>query len=208
MSISMAEMQREVAELRRPFKVALLAVAITFVLVGGLIAAFGTGADRPEGAAERWLSDVSDTTRKGVLNDARQRVADDGDPAIAQAIIGEHADKDEKTTFTAIEVGHARRSEPNSAQVPILVSYRAEGAGNYEATLVLNKIDDRWRVVALLPLDATLRVPSEGGGSVANATFGLYAGAVVVGGFVTLGASLLVRKAGSHRLHNAAATSV
>jgi len=68
----------EVERLKRPFRFVLLAVLIAFVVVGGLIAAFGTGKDRPEGAAEHWLADVSDTTRKGVRDDATKRVAEDG----------------------------------------------------------------------------------------------------------------------------------
>ena len=63
----------ETDALKRPFLIGVLAVLAVFVVLGVLIAAFGSNADRGEGVAERWLNAVSDTTRKGVKDDARER---------------------------------------------------------------------------------------------------------------------------------------
>ena len=185
----------EIEALKRPFRLGVLAVAIGFVLVGGLIAAFGSGQDRPEGAAERWLTHVSDTTRKGVGEDSKKEVAKDGDPLLADFLIGANADKDGKSTFTAIEVGQARRTDASRVEVPVLLAYRSD-AESFEGVLVLQKQADDWKVTEAKTLDPTLRVPSEGGKPVANASLGLYAGAGLFGLLVTAGLSAVVRRAG------------
>jgi hypothetical protein len=185
----------EIEALKRPFRLGVLAVAIGFVMVGGLIAAFGSGQDRPEGAAERWLTHVSDTTRKGVGEDSKKEVAKDGDPLLADFLIGANADKDGKSTFTAIEVGQARRTDATRVEVPVLLAYRSD-AESFEGVLVLQKQADDWKVTEAKTLDPTLRVPSEGGKPVANASLGLYAGAGLFGLLVTAGLSAVVRRAG------------
>ena len=185
----------EVEALKRPFRLGVLAVTIGFVLVGGIIAAFGSGQDRPEGAAERWLTHVSDTTRKGVGEDSKKEVAKDGDPTAAALLIGANADKDGKSTFTAIEVGQARRLDATRVEVPVLLSYRSDVEA-FEGTVTLQKQADDWKVLGVATLDPTLRVPSEGGKPVANASLGLYAGAAVFGLLVTVGLSAIVQRAG------------
>jgi hypothetical protein len=185
----------EVDALKRPFRLGVLAVAIGFVLVGGLIAAFGSGQDRPEGAAERWLTHVSDTTREGVGEDSKAQVAKDGDPTAAALLIGDNADKDGKSTFTAIEVGQARRLDASRVEVPVLLSYRSD-AKAFQGTVLLQKQGEDWKVLGVTTLDPTLRVPSEGGNPVANASVGLYVGAAVAGLLITAGASALVQRAG------------
>jgi hypothetical protein len=185
----------EVEALRRPFRLGVLAVAIGFVLVGGLIAAFGSGQDRPEGAAERWLTHVGDTTRKGIGEDSKKEVAKDGDPSLAAFLIGANADKDGKSTFTAIEVGQARRLDSTRVEVPVLLSYRSD-AEAFQGTVTLQKQGEDWKIVGAANLDPTLRVPSEGGKAVANASLGLYAGAALIGLLVTACASALVQRAG------------
>ena len=185
----------EIESLKRPFRLGVLAVAIGFVLVGGLIAAFGSGQDRPEGAAERWLTHVSDTTREGVGEDSKKEVAKDGDPLLADFLIGANADKDGKSTFTAIEVGQARRIDASRVEVPVLLAYRSD-AESFEGVLVLQKQADDWKVTEAKTLDPTLRVPSEGGNPVASASLGLYAGAAFFGLLITAGLSAVVRRAG------------
>ena len=185
----------EIEALKRPFRLGVLAVAIGFVLVGGLIAAFGSGQDRPEGAAERWLTHVGDTTRKGVGEDSKKEVAKGGDPLLADFLIGANADKDGKSTFTAIEVGQARRTDASRVEVPVLLAYRSD-AESFEGVLVLQKQADDWKVIEAKTLDPTLRVPSEGGKPVANASLGLYAGAGLFGLLITAGLSVVVRRAG------------
>lgn len=188
----------EIDALRKPFKLAVLALVIGFVLAGGMIAAFGSGRDRPEGAAERWLTHVSDTTRKGVGDDSQRHVAEDGDTSTAAFLIGAHADTDGKSTFSAIEVGRARRIDEARVEVPVLLSYRSD-ADPFEGNVVLRKEGDAWKVIGVSPLDPSLRVPSEGGDPVAKASVGVYAGALVLGLLITAGASVLVRRAGPAR---------
>ena len=184
----------ETAALKRPFLVGVLACAILFVLIGGVIALAATNTDdRPEGVAERWLTAVGDLTRDGVHADALERVTAHGDVAFApQFIGGVHADG--KSAFTALEVGKARR-DGVGALVP--AQYVARGSDDkHDVLMVLAPDKDSWRVVEVRPQDPTLKVPSDGGDPAAKAPLGLYAVGLLVGVGVAAGASYLVRLAG------------
>jgi hypothetical protein len=186
----------ETDALRRPFRLGVLAVAITFLLLGGIIGAFGSGADRPEGVAERWLNAVGDTTRKGVADDARERAGKIGPLGLVETLVPEGTDTDGKTAFTELEVGRATTTRSGVASVPFQVHLRTvDGdAGNHRGTIVMRH-DVDWRVLSLAATARDAKLPSEGGPPVSSAPLGLYAGAVVVGLAVTLAASALVRAA-------------
>ena len=61
-------------ELRRAFAKGLVACLGVVVALGFVIHALNEGNHRPEGIAERWLTAVSDTGRKGVRADATRRI--------------------------------------------------------------------------------------------------------------------------------------
>jgi len=182
----------ELQSLRRSFPRVLLAIAIAFVLLGGVIAAFATGADRPEGAAEKWLNDVSDTTRKGVQHDASTRAADHGDPSLVAVLVPPAFNAHDKAAFTDIEVGAATRSA-DGYLVPYRVRLR-DATSDERGTLAISKVHDDWYVNGVGPADLAGKVPSEGGPKVASAPAAVYVGALVVGLFVTLGISTLNRR--------------
>jgi hypothetical protein len=188
----------EVDALRRPFKLGLLAVAIVFVLAGGLIAAFGTGRDRVEGSAEHWLTDISDTTRKGVAADARERAEKIGPMEIADQILPPGTNTDGKAAFTDIEVGAARTADV--VYVPFRVRIR-DANEDVRGALAMTKAPDGWKVTGLAPAASAGKVASEGGDPVANAALPLYAGAIAVGAAITAAASMLVRRAGPAPAH-------
>jgi hypothetical protein len=188
----------EMAELKRSFPRVLLGVAICFVLLGGIIAAFASNADRPEGAAEHWLNDVGDTTRKGVQADARERAAKIGSLVLADQILPPGTDTDGKAAFTSIEVGAAvPRQGPLGPveEVPFRVRIRDTEADVYGA-LAMTKATDGWHVIGLGDRSTAGDVPSEGGAAIAKASLPVYAGAILVGILITLGVSLLVRRLG------------
>ena len=182
----------ELQSLRRSFPRVLLAVAIAFVLLGGVIAAFATGADRPEGAAEKWLNDVSDTTRKGVQHDAATRAAEHGDPSLVAMVIPQGFDAHDKAAFTDIEVGAATRTADGYA-VPYRVRLR-DAKADERGTLAIIKARDEWYVQGIGSAELAGKVPSEGGPKVASAPVAVYVGALVVGLFVTLAISALNRR--------------
>jgi hypothetical protein len=187
----------ETAALKKPFLIAVLAVAIVFVILGGLIAVFSSVDDRPEGVAERWLTAVGDLSRKGVHDDAADRVKAHGDPAVAETLVGGGFDYEGKSAFTALEVGKARRVDARTARVPVQVTYRGGNNGGTEkGVLSLERSGDSWRVVGLEAPDPALRVPSDGGDVVAKAPVALYLVALVIGVGVAAAASALVRAAG------------
>lgn len=182
--------------MRRPFGRALVAVAISFVLIGGLIAAFGTGRDRAEGAAERWLTEVGDLTRRGVGVDAATYVDVHGN-AVAAAELLPRAELDGKSAFTSLEVGKAATATGGDVRVPFVVEYRAHADGgptSVVSTLVLSRNADGWRIVRVAPRAEGELVPSEGGAAIAKAPVGLYAGGAAVGLGVTLACSWLIRR--------------
>jgi hypothetical protein len=189
--------ERPDADLRRPFLIGVVGVALLFVLIGGLIAAYGTGADRPEGVAERWLTDVGDTTRKGVRADARERVAEIGSLELAGALLPAD-DTDGKAAFTDLEVGKAARVD-GTTRVPFQLHQRLgdEVSDPVDGTVVLVQDEaDEWLVVGVEGPTAGLEVPSEGGRPAAEAPLGLFAGAIAVSLLITAGAVVAIRASG------------
>ncbi len=172
----------------RPFVIGLIVCALVFVAFGVLISALNAGHHRPEGAAERWLAAVSDTTRKGVRPDAVERAQKIGPLAIAAPLIP--ADTDEKGAFPDLEVGKAI-VVGDSARVPYRLHQRNVDDA-LSGTIVLSKAGDDWKVNALDSRRTDELVPSEGGSPPSSAPVGLWVAAVIVGLGVTAGASLLV----------------
>ena len=187
-----AVVDTELHALRRSFPRVLLGVAIAFVLIGGVIAAFGTGADRPEGAAEKWLNDVSDTTRKGVEKDASARVEALGDPSLVVQLVPAGFDAKRKAAFTAIEVGAATRSA-DGYFVPYRIRLR-DATADERGALAIVKVSDHWYVRDVGSASLAGKVPSEGGPKVASAPAGIYVGALVLGLFITIGISAFNRR--------------
>jgi hypothetical protein len=185
----------ETDALKRPFLIGVLAIVIVVVFLGGLIGLFGSTDDRPEGVAERWLTAVGDLTRKGVHDDAVDRVSDDGDLALGEQLLG-GVKADGKSAFTTLEVGKARRAG-DTALVPAQLVARGDDDGDKRSpVLVLQRDGDSWRVVELRPADPSLEVPSDGGDVASKAPATLYLVALVVGAGVATAASALVRAAG------------
>jgi hypothetical protein len=183
--------------LRRGFLIGLLAAGIVFVLLGGLIAAFATTDDRPEGVAERWLTAVGDTTRSGVKADSLARVSDHGDPSLVSVLVPPAIDMDGKSAFTELEVGKAIHRD-GATLVPYHLALRngTTTAGDG----MLSMVDDPsrgWQVTALAPPVAGATVPSKGGSAVSKAPAGLYAVALAIGALVATGCASLVRAAGA-----------
>jgi hypothetical protein len=183
----------ETAALKRPFLIGVLAVGIVLVLVTGVIAAFSSIDDRPEGVAERWLTAVGDLSRDGVHADAVDRVQAHGDVALGEHLIA-GAKTDGKTAFTALEVGKARR-DGDTAFVPAQFVTRGTDASRSQL-LVLHRAADSWRVVDVRPPDPVLEVPSEGGDVASKAPLSLYLVALAIGVGIAVAASALVRAAG------------
>jgi hypothetical protein len=195
------------ASLVRPFRLGLLAAAIGFVLLGAMVAAFGSSADRPEGVAERWLVDVGDTRRDGVKDRARREAEEVGPIALAADLLPD-GDTDGRSGFVDLEVGKATR-DPDATRVPFRLHQRIDGSAGdpIDGTVVLQEDDDGegWQVVALEPPIVGETVPSEGGRPAAEASLWLFAGAIGVSVVIAAGCSLAVRAAG--RGEAAAATS-
>jgi hypothetical protein len=188
-------MKAETDALKKPFLIGVLFVVIVVVLLGGLISLFGSTDDRPEGVAERWLTAVGDLTRKGVHTDAVDRVSAHGDLALGEQLL-EGVKADDKSAFTELEVGKARRSG-DTALVPAELVGRGYADGvKRRQLLVLQRSGESWRVIELRPPDPTLNVPSNGGDVASKAPVTLYLVALVIGAGVAAAASALVRASG------------
>jgi hypothetical protein len=181
-----------ITQLRRQFAVAIVAALAVMIGLGGVIAIANHGHHRPEGAAERWLSAVSDTTRKGVRADARDRAEKLGPVALALPLLPADDTKG-KGAFPDLEVGKARLSGAQ-ARVPYRLHQRALHGKNpvREGTIVLQRAGTGWHVTALDARQPGERVPSDGGRPPSSAGLGLWLGAVALGIVVTLLVTLLV----------------
>ena len=180
----------------RPFRLGLLGVAALFVLVGALIAGFGTGEDRPAGVAERWLANVGDLTRDGVKDRARDDVEEVGSLALGRSLLPD-GDTDGRAAFVDLEVGKAVTDGADTV-VPFRLHPRVDGDSGpaIDQVLLLRDTDDGWRVTAVEGPRKGLEVPSEGGSPAAEAPLTLFLGAIVVSFVIAGAAALAVRAAG------------
>jgi hypothetical protein len=180
----------------KPFRLGMAAVLCLFLAIGGLLAAFGTGENRPEGVAERWLVDVGDTMRKGVGDEARADAEEVGPMSLAEHLLPDE-DTDGRAAFLDLEVGKAVEGD-GGTRVPFRLHQRIDGDAGppIDGTIVLQRDGDDWRVTGVDGPTEGLEVPSEGGRPAAEAPLGLFVGALAVAVVVTTGAALAVRAAG------------
>jgi hypothetical protein len=146
-------------------------------LIAGLLCACG-GIDRPEGVAERWLRAAD----QGPAGRPQRYARDD----ITRLIVPKSSTPG---ALEVIEVGRGRSGKMR-ADVPFRV-LRHDGS-RLRAVAQLERRNQGWRVLAVNPADATLRLPSEGGprlGAESPVAWAV-AGTVAVG--LTLGAATLI----------------
>ncbi len=182
-----------------PFRRALLGVIIMFVFVGGLIAAYGTRANRPEGVAERWLSDVGDTRRDGVKDKARASADKVGPVSLAAALLPTQGSGGD-SAFADLEVGKAAGSSQRTV-VPFRLHQELGHSANKHATygaVQLTKVGKKWHVTAVLPQQPGLKVPSQGGSPASKAPLSLFLGTLAVAVLITAIGAGLIRAAGAH----------
>lgn len=198
----------ELAALRRPFRLGLLACVAGLVCVGGIVAAFGTPADRAAGVAERWLTAVSDSTRDGVAADAAARAEELGaslELARSAGLVG--ADTGGDAAFEDLRVG---REGPAGDAVRVPFTYTPHEGEATGGHLYLVAADGGWRVAALQPqgdpgahlavvrTDLELALAPPGPVAIDRPTpapIGFWVGALALGVVVTAGCAAAVRAA-------------
>jgi hypothetical protein len=173
----------------RSFVIGIVICAVVFIGIGVAISILNAGHHRPEGAAERWLAAVGDTTRKGVRDDAVERTEKIGPLSVAEPLLA-GLDTDDKAAFPDLEVGKAVISG-DTARVPYRLHQRDVDDAKV-GTIVLTESGEVWKVGALDSRQAGEEVPSEGGAPPSSAPFGVWIVAVLAGVGVTAGASVLV----------------
>jgi hypothetical protein len=92
-------------------------LAAVVVLVVALAGCGSSPPERASGVTERWLQAISDSGRSRVRDDALERAAEDGDPAIADGLLPDDHDDDEDW-FSDLEVGRAIE-DGDGARVPL-----------------------------------------------------------------------------------------
>jgi hypothetical protein len=178
--------------------------------LGGVLYLLNDGHDRPEGAAERWLEAVGDTTRKGVERDATERAEKVGALSNADGLIS--GDTNGKSAFADIEVGKA--GPPNGERMRFRVhARRGDDTEEIDGVITMTKADaDRWHVANVVlasghkeALDGLPALPSEGGPPPSSAPWSLWIGALVGSLVIGVVTSALVRAAGRSTAAAAAA---
>lgn len=172
------------------FATAIAVLLAVIIGLGFVIHAANSGHHRAEGAAEHWLNDVGDTTRKGVVADATKRAEQVGPIAIARANDLIPADTKGKSAFPDLEVGKAVGD-----RVPFRLHQRVQSGKPplREGSIVLAKLGDSWRVTGITARQPGEKVPSEGGKAPSKAPSSLWALAILAGVGVTAGASAIVQ---------------
>jgi hypothetical protein len=173
------------------------AVVICLAVVVGLglvIHWLNAGHHRPEGAAEHWLSAISDSGRSGVRTDALERASDIGPPALARGLVQGVDTGGKHGLFSDLEVGRADGND-TEVRVPFrLHQYRAQGKNTVvTGAVVLRRTGDTWHVTGLSPRTAGEAVPSEGGPPPSSASWGVWLIALAIGCVLALLTSVLVR---------------
>lgn len=176
----------------RGFAVGVAVLLLVFTGLGWALAASGREQARPEGVAEDWLAAQSDLTRKGVGDDARERLDELGARPVAENNLPEKIIEG-KSAFTDLEVGKAGYFG-GKAVVPFRVHER-EG-DDRTGSLLLEKRGGQWKVAALSRTDAGFVLPSEGGEQPSNAAIEWWAAALLMSVLLTLVFSGLVEWAG------------
>jgi hypothetical protein len=192
----------------RTFVTGLVVCAAVLVAISLGIHQANANHHRPEGAAERWLAAVSDTTRKGVRSDAVDRAEEIGPVSLAAPLLAgvKHEDKG---SFDDLEVGKAT-VEGATSYVPYRLHVRNDSTAR-DGVIRLERSGDEWKVAGCCGADAApagvvvRQVPSEGGPPPSSAPTSLWLVAVLAGVGVTAGASLLVEWATRSARHALAA---
>lgn len=200
----------ELRALRRPFAIGVACVVLVIVLLGLVIARFGSNADRPAGIAERWLVAVGDSTREGIEDDARDRLQELSSSGLHVADVDALLDlpsdaEDGESRFESIRVGPPL-DDGLPTNVPAVVTPRGGDPAEL-LVLVVGEGGDR-RVVAATLLDEvstseTGALPGEALDSIGGfpierperAPIGWFVGALLLGGLITVGCVAAVRAA-------------
>ncbi|MBV9411900.1 MAG: hypothetical protein JO148_09905 [Acidimicrobiia bacterium] len=174
-------------------------IVIVLVVVAGmgiLIHFLNAGHHRPEGAAEHWLSDISDSGRKGLSSEAKRQAEKIGPVDIAAPLLPATHDS-HHSDFDDLEVGKALPAGLNTVRVPFRLHEHDQSgsAALRKGTLVLQHENDGWHVVALDTRRSGEKVASEGGPRPSRAPFPLWLGAIGVGLLLALFAHLITRYA-------------
>jgi hypothetical protein len=193
----------------RTFVAGIVACIAVMLALGGALFVLNHGHHRPEGAAEHWLAALSDTTRKGVERDAKERTSKIGDPTLGRELVHPDAEAiDRKSAFADLEVGKAVVEGTNS-RVGFRVHARRPNDETAELTGVMTLAErgEEWKVVAVNVGAASdvPALPSEGGPPPSSAPWSLWIGALVGSLVIGVITSALVRAAG--RSTAAAATA-
>jgi hypothetical protein len=193
---------------RSTFLKVIASVLVVIVGLGVLIHFLNAGHHRPGGAAEHWLADVSDTGRRGLGADARKRADKIGSVAIAAPLLPAIHDA-RHSDFDDLEVGKAQPDGTNTVRVPFrLHEHDVSGsAALKKGTLVLQREDDTWHVVALDTRRPNEKVASEGGPHPSRAPLALWLGAIALGVILALIAHLITGYADATARRAATATA-
>lgn len=191
----------------------LLACAAVVIAMAGGIFWLSHGRSRPEGVAEKWLTAVGDTTRKGVEADASKRAEKIGPLELADRRLLDD-DTDGKTAFADIEVGKAVRSVADDATT-VKVAFRVHTRRNHAKDLVevngaatLVKTSGDWHVTAVdlvrdlhtdgaTVLTGIPALPSDGGPPPSSAPWSLWIGALGGSALIGVICTGLIKASGS-----------
>lgn len=182
------------ARLRRSFTLGLAATIAALGALSAVALLFGSGQQRPSGAAQEWLFDISGTTASSGRQAALAQAAKLGNPALGRSLIAPGTSG--QPAFTSIVMGPARVSA-STATVLFTVT-RPGHAGGLPAlagAVYLSRSTTGWQVRGVGGLHPTGTVPAPVVPGLGGPAWAWAAGPVVLVGVVGTLSYSLVRRA-------------
>lgn len=168
--------------------------ALFLLVVAALFLHACGGTDRPEGVVERWL--IS-------LNQGRAGEPDKYAPNELSQRILPNWQRLDPGELDVIEVGRGRPFALAGHVLPpgqrYVVPFRVIRIDGHEVAGTVQLVSphaEPWQVEDLLPVQAGLRVPSEGGGRIGQASTGVWLGGAVIAALLVLLSILLMSTVG------------
>ena len=181
--------------LQRSFALGLVGALVLLGALSGVVVGFGSGQQRPSGAAEEWLFDMAGSTASSGRQAALSQAEALGPPALAKVLIAPGTHNEE--AFNRISTGSTKVSARTARlQFWVVRPARPPAPTSLSGVLTLHRSAAGWHVVAISNLHEVASAPPPTSPALPGPLFAWPLGAIAVVVLLTAGATLVLRRAG------------